>query len=99
MSLKINFASGSVHSNTDFPAPAAARNRGLSVLSLISATINAVERSEAAVQPAPDPAWENLKDDELLTWRICDLGVRIEGSELETRINQLNDELTARGLA
>jgi hypothetical protein len=64
----------------------------LSVLSLISGTINAVEL-------AADPEWENLKDDELLTWRICDLGVRIEGSELEGRVNQLYEELAARGLA
>lgn len=56
-----------------------------------------MERSEAAAL-APDPAWENLKDDELLGWRICDLGVRIEGSELEPRVNQLNEELAARGL-
>ena len=44
------------------------------------------------------PAWVALKDDELLAWRICDLGVRIAGSELEGRIAQLQDELTARGL-
>ena len=45
------------------------------------------------------PAWVALKDDELLAWRICDLGVRIAGSELEGRIAQLQDELAARGLA
>ena len=47
----------------------------------------------------PEPAWVALKDDELLKWRICDLGVRIPGSELEGRVAQLNEELAARGLA
>ncbi|HTR36277.1 MAG TPA: putative zinc-binding metallopeptidase [Bryobacteraceae bacterium] len=51
--------------------------------------------------PAPPepPAWVALKDDELLQKRICDLGVKIPGSELEGRVAQLYDELAARGLA
>ncbi len=40
----------------------------------------------------------NLKDEELIAVRICDLGVRIEGSELEPRVAQLHDALRARGL-
>lgn len=44
------------------------------------------------------PVWVALKDDELLAWRICDLGVRIAGSELEGRVAQFYDELAARGL-
>ena len=40
-----------------------------------------------------------MKDDELLQKRICDLGVRIAGSELEGRVAQLYEELGARGLA
>jgi hypothetical protein len=56
--------------------------------------------SGAAEQPAPVATpWFSLKDDELLQKRICDLGVRIPGSELEGRIAQLYDELGARGLA
>jgi hypothetical protein len=47
--------------------------------------------------PAPIP-WVALKDDELLEKRICDLGARIAGSELEGRIAQLYDELSSRGL-
>lgn len=43
-------------------------------------------------------AWADLPDDELLKLRICDLHVRIEGSELEERIRQLHTELEARGL-
>src|SRR3984885_7747988 len=51
-------------------------------------------------QPASVPTpWVALKDDELLQKRICDLGVRIPGSELEGRVAQLYDELAARGLA
>jgi hypothetical protein len=54
-------------------------------------------------QPVPPlaasaPAWAALKDDELLTWRICDLGVRIAGSELEGRVAQFQEELAQRGL-
>lgn len=47
---------------------------------------------------APRPPWAKLGDEELLGWRICDLGVRIEGSELEPRIAQVFRELEARGL-
>ncbi len=46
-----------------------------------------------------EPAWAALKDEELLRVRICDLGLAIEGTELEPRITQLYDELGARGLA
>jgi hypothetical protein len=45
-----------------------------------------------------DPQWASLRDEELLAFRIRDLGVRIEGSELEPRIAELYDELDARGL-
>ena len=40
----------------------------------------------------------SLKDDELLKLRICDLHARIVASELEPRVQQLDDELAARGL-
>ena len=43
-----------------------------------------------------EPAWVALKDEELLSLRICDLDVQIAGSELEPRIAQLHEELTAR---
>lgn len=43
-------------------------------------------------------AWTNLSDDELLKLRICDLRVRMEGSELEPRVAQLFHELDSRGL-
>jgi hypothetical protein len=46
-----------------------------------------------------DPPWVSLRDEELLGWRIRDLGVRIEGSELEERVKSLYAELDARGLS
>src|SRR3954462_15002332 len=57
-----------------------------------------------APSPAPsttgvvEPSWVNARDEELLAMRVCDLGVRIDGSELEPRIAQLHDELGARGI-
>ena len=56
-------------------------------------------RAPDAAAPATEPAWVALKDEELLALRICDLGVRIEGSELEPRVAQLHDELGARGIS
>jgi len=48
---------------------------------------------------AMEPSWVTLRDEELLKVRICDLGVRIEGSELERRVGEFYDELMARGVA
>jgi hypothetical protein len=45
-----------------------------------------------------DPAWAALSDEELLKVRMCDLGLSIEGTELEQRIAKLHAELEARGL-
>jgi len=42
--------------------------------------------------------WSDLPDSELLKIRICELHVRIEGSELEDRVQELHTELEARGL-
>lgn len=44
------------------------------------------------------PPWVGLSDDELLQWRMCDLGVRIEGTPLEQRIAKLYEELEYRGI-
>lgn len=46
----------------------------------------------------PKVAWEALSDDDLLHLRICDLNVRIEGSDLSARVRQLHKELHAKGL-
>jgi hypothetical protein len=51
------------------------------------------------VQLALEPFWCAFKDEELLALRICELGVRIEHSELSPSIEQLNDELASRGVS
>ena len=43
--------------------------------------------------------WESLSDEELLAVRLCDLNVRIEGSELEPRVDKLLAALASRGLS
>jgi len=42
--------------------------------------------------------WTTLGDEQLLDIRMCDLALRIEGTDLEQRIAQINAELEARGL-
>ena len=68
------------------------------------------ERAEAApVAPAaraararrvrvPPSEWAAWDDDALLDLRLCDLDVRIEGSGVDERINELGGELEARGI-
>ena len=41
--------------------------------------------------------WAKYSDEQLLDMRLCDLGVRIEGTELEDRIARLDRELGERG--
>jgi hypothetical protein len=43
-------------------------------------------------------SWQNLSDEDLFKVRICDLGMRIEGSEVEPRVWQLYEELQDLGL-
>jgi hypothetical protein len=50
------------------------------------------------METSAEPAWVSLKDEELLALRICDLGVRLQGSELEPRVNELFDDLAACGV-
>jgi hypothetical protein len=45
-----------------------------------------------------DPAWATFTDEQLLEIRMCDLGVRIEGTAVEVHVSQVNAELEARGL-
>jgi len=45
-----------------------------------------------------NPDLAELADDELLDLRFCDLGVKIEGTPLEQRIDQLGRELEAKRL-
>jgi putative zinc-binding metallo-peptidase len=46
-----------------------------------------------------ESAWAGLSDEELLKLRICDLRVRIEGSEVEPQIAQFYGELESRALS
>lgn len=46
-----------------------------------------------------NPDWASFKDEDLLKLRICDLGVRIEGSELEPRVEKLYGDLASRNLS
>jgi hypothetical protein len=43
-------------------------------------------------------AWENLGDDQLLSMRFCDLGLAIEGTDLQQAIERLYRELAQRGI-
>jgi hypothetical protein len=42
------------------------------------------------------PAWARLDDEALLDLRLCDLGLRIDGTELEPLIERIYGELAAR---
>ena len=46
----------------------------------------------------PDFYWVDWPDEKLLELRMCDLGVSIEGTDLEQRIVQLDTELRGRHL-
>lgn len=51
----------------------------------------------APIASAASPPWVEADDAALLRWRMCDLGVRIEGSLVERRVSRLYAELAARG--
>ena len=57
------------------------------------------KRYDIAMQVAAEPFWYALKDEELLALRICDLGLRLDQSELQSRVDQLYEELAARGVS
>jgi hypothetical protein len=46
----------------------------------------------------PPPEWATLSDEKLLEVRMSDLRLTIEGTEIESRIAEMNAELDARGL-
>ncbi len=52
----------------------------------------------AAERPLKTFEWASLPDDRLLEVRMCDLGLAIEGTDLDARIATINSELDARGL-
>jgi hypothetical protein len=51
-----------------------------------------------ARRPLPPSAWADWDDERLLDLRLCDLDLRIEGTELEARTRELERELEVRGL-
>jgi hypothetical protein len=51
------------------------------------------------LEPPKTADWTALSDEKLLEVRMCDLGLTIAGTELESRIAQLNAELDVRGLS
>src|SRR5262245_46112159 len=57
-----------------------------------------VEPAAPAREPLKPADWASWTDEQLLAVRMCDLGLTIEGTQIEARIAQLNAELTARGL-
>ena len=65
--------------------------------SSILASANGNGRPHRGSRPG-DFAWAELPDDRLLDVRLCDLGVKIEGTELEAHIARLYRELRRRGV-
>jgi hypothetical protein len=57
--------------------------------------VEATAADRESLKPAD---WANASDEKLLEVRMCDLGLTIEGTDLEQRIAQVNAELSARGL-
>ncbi len=53
----------------------------------------------ATAQPVVVPDWTTLHDEQLLDVRMCDLHVSLHGTEVELRIQRVDAELEARGLA
>ena len=41
--------------------------------------------------------WPDLPDEELLQLRLSDLPLKLKGTVLETRVDQLKQELSSRG--
>ena len=57
------------------------------------------QKPESTRATAPLPELAGLSDDELLQMRICDLKLKIPGTELESRIQTFYSELAAKGIA
>jgi hypothetical protein len=57
-----------------------------------------VGQTHAQRVPVPPEVWETWPDEKLLDLRLCDLSLRLRGSELMPRIAALYRELRARGI-
>jgi len=60
--------------------------------------LNGFQRVARPQRGAKVRRWSQLPDDELLAWRICDLGLRIEKTAMAARIERLYEELAERGI-
>ena len=58
-----------------------------------------VEAATPGRQPLKPADWAVLPDEKLLELRMCDLGLTIEGTDLEGRITRISADLEARGVA
>ena len=57
------------------------------------------ETTDAALQSPPVPDWAGCTDEQLLQMRICDLKLKIPGTELESRIENFYRELDEKQTA
>jgi hypothetical protein len=57
-----------------------------------------VETAAANPEPLTPSDWTTLSDEKLLEVRMSDLGLTIKGTEIESRIAEMNAELETRGL-
>jgi hypothetical protein len=57
-----------------------------------------VETAAPDSEPLTRSDWTTLSDERLLDVRMSDLGLTIDGTEIESRIAEMNAELNARGL-
>jgi hypothetical protein len=57
-----------------------------------------IRRTNPRRRRAAPAWWARLPDEELLDLRLCDLGLRIQGSPVEPMLERLYRELAARGL-
>jgi hypothetical protein len=55
-------------------------------------------RGRIARRPLPPSVWAEWDDERLLDLRLCDLDLKIEGTELEARTRELERELEERGV-
>lgn len=62
-------------------------------------TAEAKEKPASSPTPAAAPDLAGKSDEELLQMRICDLKLRISGTELESRIQTFYEELAAKGVS
>ncbi|MGB7949920.1 MAG: hypothetical protein WCH75_19730, partial [Candidatus Binatia bacterium] len=56
-------------------------------------------KPDSAKATSPAPELGSVSDDELLQMRICDLNLKIPGTELESRIQIFYGELEAKGIS